>query len=83
MGVKMDLNNINNTKFALIIVVMALVFCLIMSMQFKSINSNMFRLLEYQAKILADDYEPDETKTTTTPSSSYQYTPNTSIYGNK
>ena len=69
---KLNLDNINSTKFVLIVLVLTFLFCLIMSAQFKAINGRIMELLEYQTKLLGQGYDPEKVKTTST------YTPTTS-----
>lgn len=64
---KINLDKIDSTKFVLIVLALTFLFCLIMSIQMKSINNNIFKLLEYQTKILGKNYEPEENIKTYTP----------------
>ena len=73
---KLNLDNINSTKFVLIVLVLTFLFCLIMSSQFKAINGRIMELLEYQTKLVGQGYDPEEVKTTT-------YTPTTQKPVNK
>ena len=67
-----DLKKLDTVQFLLIVLVLTFIFCLILSNQFRATNDRVFKLLEYQTRLLGETFErPVETGKGTVDTSKY------------